>query len=654
MHSLNIIRYGNAGPLPQRLPLRAGPLSLSYEDGDLRAIKLGDVEVVRRIYVAVRDRNWGTVLPTYSDVQMDIRADSFRITYSVEHVHNEIDFAWQGEIAGDADGAITCRMDGVARSTFLKNRIGFCVLHPAEVAGAACVVEHIDGRSEAATLPEYIVPDQPVTPFADMQSIRHQVAPGGPWAEVRFEGDVFEMEDQRNWTDASFKTFCTPLRLPYPAEVKAGTKIAQSVRLTVKQEGASTLAHAPAQPRSLTFEALPDVVTRLPDIGLSVASHRQPLTPREMARLQALHLSHLRIDLRLADADYAVRLQQATSEARGLDVPLEVAVLVPPEGDAELRQLERMLDEVKPRITRWLIYPDKELFNGGSLTDQAVRLARAHLSAYDPSAHFASGTNTDFIFMQRTPPPMSTLDMACLSINPQVHAFDNASLMETVPAQATVIRTARRWSDGKPIVVSPVTLKPRFNPYATGAIPQTPPGQLPPQVDARQMSLFGAAWTAGSLKHLSESGVLSVTYYETTGWRGVLETENGSPEPALFHSQPGAVFPLYHVLADVGEFAGGEVVASRSSDPLQVDGLAIRKDGRQRVLVANLTDEAQDVTVSCAANEAQVWLLDEMTAEEAVQSPEVFRQQHGTRQPVKGGAFQLRLKPYAVARVDIL
>jgi hypothetical protein len=24
-----------------------------------------------------------------------------------------------------------------------------------------------------------------------------------------YTGDIFEMEDQRNWTDASFKTFCT-------------------------------------------------------------------------------------------------------------------------------------------------------------------------------------------------------------------------------------------------------------------------------------------------------------------------------------------------------------------------------------------------------------------------------------------------------------
>ncbi len=72
------------------------------------------------------------------------------------------------------------------------------------------------------------------------------------------------------------------------------------------------------------------------------------------------------------------------------------------------------------------------------------------------------------------------------------------------------------------------------------------PGELPPQVDVRQMSLFGACWTAGSFKYLAEAGTQSITFYETTGWRGVMETEAGSPLPELFRSLPGTVFPMYH------------------------------------------------------------------------------------------------------------
>ena len=49
--------------------------------------------------------------------------------------------------------------------------------------------------------------------------------------ELRFGGELFEMEDQRNWTDASYKTYCTPLHLPYPVELAAGERVIQSVTL---------------------------------------------------------------------------------------------------------------------------------------------------------------------------------------------------------------------------------------------------------------------------------------------------------------------------------------------------------------------------------------------------------------------------------------
>ena len=663
MLSQNVLYYGKDESLPERIALRAGPLSLLYEEGDLRYVKLGDHEILRRVYVAIRDRNWGTILPAFSNIQMEIAADSFRIHYEVENKRGEIDFFWQGTITGDADGTITFTMDGAARSTFLRNRIGFCILHPAACAGTPCRVERVDGATERADLPVYIVPDQPVPPFAEMRSLAHQVMPG-VWAKLRFSGDIFEMEDQRNWTDASYKTFCTPLRLPYPVEIKAGARVAQSVTLTLEDErpapggaeasagGARPIA-AQIGPSPLTFRlhtAEPPIP--LPQIGLGVASHGRPLSEREMARLKALHLAHLRVDLLLSEPGYPGLLSRATAEAAALGAPLEVALLLSDAAEQELQQFKPALDQIKPPVDRWLIYPARELFKGDSPTAQVVALARKHLARHVPAARFAAGTNADFIFMQRTPPPLEMLDMVTLAITPQVHAFDNASIVETLEAQAAAVGSARRLAGGLPVVVSPVTLKPRFNPYATGPAPQTPPGELPPSVDVRQMSLLGAGWTAGSLKYLAESGVLSVTYYETTGWRGVMETEGGSPLPEKFRSLPGSVFPLYHVLADVGEFAGGEVIPSASSDMLRVDGLALRKESRTRFILANLTAEPQQVRVQGPGKSAWVRQLDETTVEEAARSPEDFRASKGQLQPTAATTLTLNLLPYAIARID--
>jgi hypothetical protein len=212
MLSKNVLLYGRDEPLLPQIPLRAGPLSLLYENGDLRYIRFHNREVVRRVYVAVRDRNWGTTAPLFSNVEIQDNGDAFRISYDATHRQGDIHFSWHGTIVGDSNGTISFGMDGAARSTFWRNRIGFCILHPIrECAGAATRVLKVDGTIEESRFPKYIQPD---APFEDMVSIAHEVEPG-LWANVQFSGDTFETEDQRNWTDASFKTFCTPLRLPY-------------------------------------------------------------------------------------------------------------------------------------------------------------------------------------------------------------------------------------------------------------------------------------------------------------------------------------------------------------------------------------------------------------------------------------------------------
>jgi hypothetical protein len=657
MLTKNVLYYGKDEPLPEQIPLRAGPLSLVYEDGDIRYVRLGTKEILRRIYVAIRDRNWGTALPKISNLQMDIDEDSFLITYDVENKEGNIDFFWRGTITGDPKGKINFTMDGVARATFLRARIGFCILHPMDYAGATCRIEHVDGAVEECDFPQYIAPQhvidgevKPVHPFNEMRAMSYEVAPG-VWAETRFEGDIFEMEDQRNWTDASYKTYCTPLRLPFPVEVKQGTKISQSVTLTLS--GDVPEAKMETTVEGLTFSIGDKPVTSLPRIGLGTASHGQPLSAKELSRLKALNLSHLRADLRLSKAGYEDALRQATVEAKALNVPLQVVLYFSTAAESELKSLVRLLEQMAskgptPDVCTWLIFHEQEK----STSEKWINLARKYLPDYDPEAKIGSGTDFFFTELNRGRPPVKALDLVTYSLNPQVHAFDNSSLVETLEAQASTIESARQFSAGLPLSISTITFKMRANPNATGPEPEPAPGELPHRVDVRQMSLLGAGWTAGSLKYVAESDVYSVTYYETTGWLGVMETEAVSPLPKKFHSLPGGVFPMYHVLADVGEFAGGEVLPTTSSSTLKVDGLALRKDGKTRVLLANLSPEPQHVIVSNLSQRVRVRHLDETNAEEAMRSPEDFRSQAGELHETSSGALELSLLPHAVARID--
>jgi hypothetical protein len=133
-----------------------------------------------------------------------------------------------------------------------------------------------------------------------------------------------------------------------------------------------------------------------------------------------------------------------------------------------------------------------------------------------------------------------------------------------------------------------------------------------------------------------------------------METERGSLLPTQFPSLPACVFPLFHVLADVGEFSGGAVVHIYSDKPLQVDGLAVRRGDQTRIFIGNMRPEVSEVILkmSFLGQQLRVKYLDGTNTEGAMKFPEAFRAQPGEFLQINGNEVVLRLRPYAYVRVD--
>jgi hypothetical protein len=77
------------------------------------------------------------------------------------------------------------------------------------------------------------------------------------------------------------------------------------------------------------------------------------------------------------------------------------------------------------------------------------------------------------------------------------------------------------------------------------------------------------------------------------------------------------------------------------------------KEGKERVLVANLCPEVQQVTVRNLGRRVRIRSLDETNAEEAMLRPEEFRAQAGRLEETQRGTLSLTLLPYAIARIDL-
>ena len=585
--------------------LRAGPLQMRLDaDGALRWISCEGAEIWRGLYVAVRDANWNTIAPVLEWTRREIGADAFDLAWDARCQSDAVDFTWRGNVIGRATGEIIYQMEGRAERDFWRNRIGFCLLHPMSCAGTPCVLQR-EGARQNANFPVQIAPHQP---FGGLDGLDHQWR-ANRWARARFTGDSFETEDQRNWTDASFKTYCTPLALPFPVRVAAGERMRQSVTLAVPRARDAARSAAIAVPQfareteEIALEIAPASARQaLPQLGLG-ATACVPSAP-QIERLRALHLSHLRADVHLASGDFTA-LDAAWNTARALDVALELALLVPQnlenEGALEIplaalgAHLTRTQNVGAPvRVARWLS------FGAGYVTTPGlVARARRVLGHLAPGAAWGGGSNANFAELNRAIDARlldaSELDFLSTAVNPQVHAFDDDTLLENAGALATMLDSAHqlaaRAGRALPIVVSPITLKPRFNAVATAPETRsTAPGAIDPAtVDARQNGQMGALYTLICLASLVRGGAQSATFYETCGPRGVMAAGDD------------AAFPLFAVLAGTGEFSGGtaravtSAVTSAASD--RIGGLWLERGPKRALWLFNAGDETQTVRV---------------------------------------------------------
>src|SRR2546430_15408434 len=120
--------YGTDRQPATAYELRAGPVTALLDGIDVRYVRIGSLETVRRIYVAARDQNWNTIPAEYHITRLEQRQESFDVEFDVEHRSHDLNFSWHGRIRGIPDGQIRYEMDGVAKSDFRYNRIGFCIL----------------------------------------------------------------------------------------------------------------------------------------------------------------------------------------------------------------------------------------------------------------------------------------------------------------------------------------------------------------------------------------------------------------------------------------------------------------------------------------------------------------------------------------------
>jgi hypothetical protein len=533
-----------------------GPWTVERRGDELADLAFDGTPVLRTIRAVVRDRDWNT-LPVTVQTAEDA-PDGLRLGLRFEGFGGR----FEGDLTLRADDTaleVALRLD--ALEDFERNRIGLVVLHPPAVAGAELTVTAPDGAVTRTAFPEQIAPHQPAF---DIAALRWTL--DGVETELQFTGETFEMEDQRNWTDASFKTYSTPLTLPFPVLVPAGQRIEQA--LTLRAARVAPAARIPAA-APVTFRESAGVVPEIA-VGASTAAGRAPDAARTAPGSTVL------VELVVATPSWRSALERALGEAAGR--PLDVRIVA-----ASAEEVQAALDAIagagSPLGRLAVFSPESQITEPRLWAALVDGVARRGLRA-----DLLGGARSHFTELNRRHQDLpEDLPALAFSVTPQMHATERAQLVESIAIQRLVAENAVRIAAGRPVHIGPVTLRARYNAVATTA-PDAAGGDsvdagygaesVPGATDPRQRSRATAAWTVASAAALAVPNVASLTFFESWGPRGVLD-EAGEP------------YPVAEALARLAELAGAPRLEA-SGLPADVWALAARTPAGGIALLANL------------------------------------------------------------------
>ncbi|MDE0308012.1 MAG: hypothetical protein OXI87_24470 [Albidovulum sp.] len=583
--------FGTDEKMAASREVRLGGLAFTIDSVALRTLTWFGEEVVRAISWPVRDENWITLT-------QEVRSESFdekngAAVYNLEFTVFDGLLSCSLQIEANAAGSICADLEMTAVEEFRTNRAGFTVLHPINgVAGEPLSILHPDGSVEDSTFPYFISPGQPAF---DIAGLRHTV--GSARVEIDFQGEIFEMEDQRNWSDASYKTYCPPLVLPFTYTIKEGETRRQRISIALtggKQESARKTSET-----RIEFKETGEL---FPAVGLAV-ERGWIGSESDSDALRACRASHLLVRVGPEiDPEFLAEAAELSSNT-GADIDLEFVI----PGDVSAADYLEVAAESVLRAdlvpARVVAMPEPYMHSyqpsgpwpTGPTPQQIVGEARRAF----PGAKIGGGVLTNFTELNRCRPDADACDFISHGITAIVHVSDDRSAVEALESLPSIFKSATALGRNLPYRLGLVSIGMRSNPYGASVAPN-PEGirQAMAMHDPRHSSLFGAAWAVGALAATESNSVDSISLASPAGPFAIVNAKQPVPRLVLDDNPDAVVIPLFHVF----RFAAGLNSRPRFSViglPAGLHSFAVAAEsGRVDCVIANLGTRSADANFS--------------------------------------------------------
>ncbi len=554
----------------------AGSWQLELRDDEFADIHFDGRLVLRSVRAVIRDKDWNT-----SELVIEkVEAGNEQLKIHVISKGHGAEFAgWITFSASGQEAKVMVHL--TALDDFQTNRTGLIVLHSPNCAGQNLDVTHSNGDLSRLKFPISISPHQPAAAIAALGW-----QDNGLQIELAFSGDVFEMEDQRNWTDASYKTYSRPLAMPFPYHIPKGQLVEQSITISVvvldKEHKKSSLKELKLEPAG-----------RFPAIQVGASTTKSSGTPSGIPKDFKPGNNTVLVELDLTSANWKLALRRAATSVRKLDIRIILSHYA--DLHSAIVELER-LEFIQ--ILRIGAFDSKTHVSPHKLTNLLSLAISTSNSVAVKNAKVVSGSRSHFTELNREQdsiiPKFSQfpIEEITFASTPLFHAHGTEQLLEAVAMQRLTAIQAVEIAKGRPVNVGPVSLRPRFNNVATSEA-KSPNftdlsagygAEIHGAVDYRQASPELGAWLIASAAAFAISGVSSITWFEQWGPRGL--ADNLGREYAA-----GIAFRT------LSELQGGDLYSSDSIDG-KIWGLASVKNGVTKILASNLHHQPVSFSIS--------------------------------------------------------
>ena len=585
---------------PDTTRVTHGGFTLDLAREAIRNIRYEGVQIIDLLYTAIRPSDWSTLKSDEYAADLRISGNDYEITIT-ESFTSALVATTKVILSAGNTFSVEYELKGLAE--YSVNRWGICFcLDTADWMGASVL-----SSGNSYSLLRDISPQRVVDGFVQglfPESHEMQfIAADQRCLKVASNGKVLEAEDQRNWTDNTYKIYSGSLKEPRPFTTSPGSSWTQKVNFEVG---------VPKQNSADPTKILVREIEALPSIGLQFNSDPL-LTPDDLEKaLVLLEIDHLRVN-----AESLTPQKIATTASNGLI--LETALLSSNQNEILKAEVVQLSERV-PAGSRLLIQRE-----GREVVEATDLPKNESLNTYIP------GTDAYLVDLHRE--KFEFTNSVSYSITPTVHSTDTETIFKTLSTQKESIEFAQKYLAPQ-VFLSPITFSTRGNPETGHSRDQRINfADLDSAMHIR--TIEGAAWTLGSIHAVASAGAFSGSWHELFGEHGII------------YSQSGAIkfSPVFHAISALGAHHAHQITIATSLDNSWV---AFENRETKTILVASLRPWSLEITAKVLAGYKSMQSLRGEDCDTASQIMDWWSFAEAT--PISAD-FPLTLTPFEIALI---